>query len=291
MKSARKITKIFIKHFGLKMKKSISFRFDLCIDEIHRTITNSESIHLKKYVNPALEEINRQGLVQLQWLNYNNCLPAHTTHFPLSLHQSFLPQSQKRFYHVGFHHQSMQKKCIILINLNDFFLPIYALKKALNDLDKFKSSNISFSLLITKNEKYCPIEYVIDSMKTISDYFGYLPDILTLDFIFKSNNLSDFNFFAAGIDWLTLDSTIIHILSSKGAAPLINNQINNKSYKCCELSSFHYIEYFDLESIQEQKVNDELLFKLTNIQKRLFDKGKRHIETDIPYNFYQMIFN
>lgn len=253
--------------------------------------SNTEALHFSDYYSPFKEKIYKDGFVKFFWENLKGKINLENIYLPLNLQNELHNPQNAQFYFLSYKKKAKKMKCILFINLNEFFLPIYALKKSLDEIDTSAFGEQIYSLVLTKNTKYCSVEYTIDCMILISEKFGKIPELLTYDFLLKSNNLSEYHFHMLGIHWLTLDSSLTHLMLSKGATPVLEQSLpNSHAVKSFDLSSFHSINFTSPLHGTSQPIELKLTPLILLSSKTLLDKGRMYNELDIPFNFYQMIF-
>jgi hypothetical protein len=263
----------------------------LAIENKNYSESNTETLHFIDYYSSFKEKIYTDGTVKFFWDNLKGSINLETTYLPINLQGELHNPQNAQFYFLSYNKNVVKMKCLLIINLNEFFLPIYALKKSLDEININALGELTYSLNITKNAEYCSVEYIINCMILLSEKFGRIPEVFTFDFILKSNNLSEYYFHMLGIHWLTHDSALKHLLLSKGATPIEEPPLPNlQTVKSLKLSPFHSINFTSPPPGPSKPIEIKLTPLILLSSKTLLDKGRMYKELDIPFNFYQMIF-
>lgn len=279
-----------MKIFGRKMNNIISIPFDFHFDE-KKINEDQEQQHLVDIRMPKDLSIFRGGLVEILWKQHHDSNCFKNTYLPIQSRSYLFSSEIKGFYNLESTTKSEPGQILFIFNLNDFYLPIYALKQSLSLVNKENLISKKIYILLTHDIEFSPINYIFQFMQTLSGFFGTIPEILTVSELLKRNNLYDFSFHTPGIDWLTLDSSIRHLLLSKGASPFEKTDLEKKAVLSFKLSPFHEIKFYDIKADELLNHNQVVAPRFVKSQMKLFSSGKIHKPSKIPYYFFQMIFN
>jgi hypothetical protein len=274
------------------MKPPIKINLDLNSDKFLSEIENHEEIHSIAYHCSEYNSLFRGSLVELLWQQFNNSSSMQNLYVPFSARSYLLSEDVKGFYQIEQLSTNQSDNIILVLNLNNFYMPVYLLKNFLENYPFNLSDKSKLSLLITRDEPYCPTDYTIKIMHLIYSHFGPIEKILSTTEIFKCNDLSHSKFIPIAIEWLHLDSSLIHIILSKGGYIVSKAFTNLHSDKHYQLSPFHLIKLADIQNIPIQNEKTPYLppARFEKAKDKMFSSGKIHEKLKIPYNFLQMIF-